>query len=94
MIENLAQSDACYGNDYDRELRDSKANDQKIKEINEKLNKMNKSFLISEKQVNYMGESNMYQEMGVYVEGNEERQEEVNYLDNQGGFQGKPLKKK
>lgn len=92
LMENLAQSDAFYGGDYDRDLRDLNVENQRFKDLNEKLEKMSKTFLINQKPINYLGEFNRYQlgyqEMDVGVNGIEEVQEEVHYVGNQRGFQG------
>ena len=44
MVENLAQSDGCYNEDYDRSVRETGGTEDKqskdIKALNEKLDKL------------------------------------------------------
>ncbi|XP_010468594.1 PREDICTED: uncharacterized protein LOC104748689 [Camelina sativa] len=82
LVENLAQSDGNYGEDYDRTPRDhSDMNEQHRKEIKALNGKMDKMLMANQKQVHFVNECELYQEgMEACVEG----QEEVNYIGGQG----------
>ncbi|KAG7585689.1 Retrotransposon gag domain [Arabidopsis thaliana x Arabidopsis arenosa] len=83
LVENLAQSDGNYNEDFDRSNRgigDSDAKHTKdIKALNDKLDKI---LLTQQKQVHYITEEEHYQ-----IQERESTQvEEVSYLQNQGGY--------
>ncbi|XP_010436713.1 PREDICTED: uncharacterized protein LOC104720520 [Camelina sativa] len=82
LVENLAQSDGNYGEDYDRTPRDYiYMNEQHRKEIKALNNKMDKMLSANQKQVHFVNDCELYQEgMEACVEG----QEEVNYVGGQG----------
>ncbi|VVB08394.1 unnamed protein product [Arabis nemorensis] len=57
LIENLVQSDACYGGDYDRNFPPSDNNsDHKLKELSERLDRMGKVLMANQKEVHFVGE--------------------------------------
>ncbi|XP_010424938.1 PREDICTED: uncharacterized protein LOC104710091 [Camelina sativa] len=82
LVENLAQSDGNYGEDYDRTTRDyTDMNKQHLKEIKALNDKMDKTMMANQKQVHFVNECELYQEgMEACVEG----QAEVNYVGGQG----------
>ncbi|XP_019087564.1 PREDICTED: uncharacterized protein LOC104728594 [Camelina sativa] len=85
LVENLAQSDGNYGEDYDRTPRDhSDMNEQHRKEIKALNDKMDKMILVNQKPVHFVTESDVYQGYQEGVEACVERQEKVNYVGGQG----------
>ncbi|KAG7592857.1 Retrotransposon gag domain [Arabidopsis thaliana x Arabidopsis arenosa] len=85
LVENLAQSDGNYGEDYDRTSRErnemSDLNRKEIKALNDKIDKM---ILTNQKPVHFISESDVYQGYQENMEGCLEGQEEVNYVGGQG----------
>ncbi|XP_010430923.1 PREDICTED: uncharacterized protein LOC104715187 [Camelina sativa] len=82
LVENLAQTDGNYGEDYDRTTRDhSDMNEHHRKEIKTLNEKMDKMLLATQKPVHFVNECELYQEG---MEACVERQEEVNYVGGQG----------
>ncbi|KAG7563956.1 Retrotransposon gag domain [Arabidopsis suecica] len=83
LVENLAQSDGNYKEDFDRSNRgfgDADAKHSKeIKALNDKLDKL---LLTQQKQVHYITEEEHYQ----LQEGEITQAEEVSYIQNQGGY--------
>ncbi|KAG7556870.1 Retrotransposon gag domain [Arabidopsis suecica] len=83
LVENLAQSDGNYNEDFDRSNRgigDSDAKHSKdIKALNDKLDKI---LLTQQKQVHYITEEEHYQ----IQEGESTHAAEVSYIQNQGGY--------
>ncbi|KAG7533175.1 Retrotransposon gag domain [Arabidopsis thaliana x Arabidopsis arenosa] len=83
LVENLAQSDGNYNEDFDRSnrgIRDSDAKHSKdIKALNDKLDKI---LLTQQKQVHYITEEEHYQ----IQEGENTQAAEVSYIQNQGGY--------
>ena len=83
FVENLAQCDRCYNEDYDRSMRgtggseDKQSND--IKRLNEKLDKL---LLAQQKQIHYIPDEEHFQ----MQEGGNDQTEELSYIQNQGGF--------
>ncbi|KAG7535100.1 Aspartic peptidase domain superfamily [Arabidopsis thaliana x Arabidopsis arenosa] len=86
LVENLAQSDGNYGEDYDRVSRGSgDKEDQRNREMKALNEKLDKVLQATQKPLNYIGYSGGQQMMGeeAFLEG----QEEVNYVAGQ-GYQG------
>ncbi|KAG7585657.1 Ribonuclease H-like superfamily [Arabidopsis thaliana x Arabidopsis arenosa] len=85
LIENLAQSDGNYNEDFDRSNRgigDSDAKHSKeMKALNEKLDKL---LLNQQKPVHFLVDDDQYQ----VKDGEGNQLEEVNYINNQGGYKG------
>ncbi|KAG7572454.1 Retrotransposon gag domain [Arabidopsis suecica] len=83
LVENLAQSDGNYNEDFDRSNRgigDSDAKHSKdIKALNDKLDKI---LLTQQKQVHYITEEEHYQ----IQEEENTHAAEVSYIQNQGGY--------
>ncbi|KFK31797.1 hypothetical protein AALP_AA6G160200 [Arabis alpina] len=86
LIENLPQSNQSYNREYDISYKEPKnelkSDDQRIKEMSDKLDKL---ILASMKQVRYVGDFDGNQE--VLVEGVQEGHEEINYIQGQGYYQ-------
>ncbi|KAG7552350.1 Aspartic peptidase domain superfamily [Arabidopsis thaliana x Arabidopsis arenosa] len=85
LIENLAQSDGNYNEDFDRSNRgigDSDAKHSKeMKALNEKLDKL---LLNQQKPVHFLFDDDQYQ----VQDGEGNQLEEVSYINNQGGCKG------
>ncbi|KAG7552349.1 Retrotransposon gag domain [Arabidopsis thaliana x Arabidopsis arenosa] len=85
LIENLAQSDGNYNEDFDRSNRgigDSDAKHSKeMKALNEKLDKL---LLSQQKPVHFLFDDDQYQ----VQDGEGNQLEEVSYINNQGGYKG------
>ncbi|KAG7559357.1 Retrotransposon gag domain [Arabidopsis thaliana x Arabidopsis arenosa] len=85
LIENLAQSDGNYNEDFDRSNRgigDSDAKHSKeMKALNEKLDKL---LLSQQKHVHFLLDDEQYQ----VQDGEGNQLEEVSYINNQGGYKG------
>ncbi|KAG7564179.1 Reverse transcriptase domain [Arabidopsis suecica] len=85
LIENLAQSDGNYNEDFDRSNRgigDSDAKHSKeMKALNEKLDKL---LLNQQKPVHFLIDDDQYQ----VQDGEGNQLEEVSYINNQGGYKG------
>ncbi|KAG7559312.1 hypothetical protein ISN45_Aa05g009070 [Arabidopsis thaliana x Arabidopsis arenosa] len=85
LIENLAQSDGNYNEDFDRSNRgigDSDAKHSKeMKALNEKLDKL---LLNQQKPVHFLVDDDQYQ----VQDGEGNQLEEVSYINNQGGYKG------
>ncbi|KAG7564180.1 Retrotransposon gag domain [Arabidopsis suecica] len=85
LIENLAQSDGNYNEDFDRSNRgigDSYAKHSKeMKALNEKLDKL---LLNQQKPVHFLFDDDQYQ----VQDGEGNQLEEVSYINNQGGYKG------
>ncbi|XP_010431083.1 PREDICTED: uncharacterized protein LOC104715368 [Camelina sativa] len=85
LVENLAQSDGNYGEDYDRTTRDhSDMNEHHCKEMKALNDKMDKMLLATQKPVHFVTESDVYQGYQEGMEACVEGQEEVNYVGGQG----------
>ncbi|KAG7564190.1 Retrotransposon gag domain [Arabidopsis suecica] len=83
LVENLAQSDGNYNEDFDRSNRGIGDSDAKhIKEIKALNDKLDKFLLTQQKQVHYITEEEHYQ----LQERESTQAEEVSYLQNQGGY--------
>ncbi|KAG7559515.1 Integrase catalytic core [Arabidopsis thaliana x Arabidopsis arenosa] len=82
LVENLAQSDGNYNEDYDRTIRGSSDLEEKhrkdMKAMNDKLDKL---LLVQQKQVHFLCEDETFQ-----VQDGETLQSEVSYVQNQGGY--------
>ena len=85
LVENLAQSDGNYGEDYGRTSRESNEmsdlHHKEIKALNEKIDKM---ILANKKPIHFVSESDVYQGYQEHMEGCVEGQDEVNYVSGQG----------
>ncbi|CAL9238696.1 unnamed protein product, partial [Arabidopsis halleri] len=85
LIENLAQSDGNYNEDFDRSNRgigDSDAKHSKeMKALNEKLDRL---LLGQQKHVHFLLDDEQYQ----VQDGEGNQLEEVSYINNQGGYKG------
>ncbi|XP_010496827.1 PREDICTED: uncharacterized protein LOC104773854 [Camelina sativa] len=85
LVENLAQSDGNYVEDYDITPRDhpdmNEHHRKEIKALNEKMDKM---ILATQKPVHFVTESDVYQGYQEGMEACVEGQEEVNYVGGQG----------
>ncbi|XP_010445501.1 PREDICTED: uncharacterized protein LOC104728173 [Camelina sativa] len=85
LVENLAQSDGNYGEDYDRTPRDyTDMNEKQRKEIKALNDKMDKMILANQKIVHFVTESDVYQGYQEGMDACVEGQEEVNYVGGQG----------
>uniref|UniRef100_A0A1J3HJF2 Retrotransposon gag domain-containing protein n=1 Tax=Noccaea caerulescens TaxID=107243 RepID=A0A1J3HJF2_NOCCA len=82
LVENIATSDGNYNEEYDRSDRGSSINEEKLKKEIKTLNdKFYKMISGQQKHVHFVCEDDV-------VEEEEETQvEEVNYINNQGGYQ-------
>ena len=62
LVENLAQSDGNYNEDYDRSIRHSSDSDEKhhreMKAINDKLDKL---LLVQQKHIHFLGDDETFQ---------------------------------
>ncbi|KAG7568068.1 Integrase catalytic core [Arabidopsis thaliana x Arabidopsis arenosa] len=93
LVENLAQSDDSYGEDYDHTSRErNEMSDLHRKEIKALNDKMDKMILANQKPVHFVSESDVYQDYQENMEGCVEGQEEVNYVGGQGYNNYPPLK--
>ncbi|KAG7567965.1 Retrotransposon gag domain [Arabidopsis thaliana x Arabidopsis arenosa] len=85
LVENLAQSDGNYNEDCDRINRGTVDSDDKhkkeMKALNEKLDKI---LLGQQKHVHFLVDDEQYQ----VQDGEGNQLEEVNYINNQGGYKG------
>ncbi|KAG7594047.1 Retrotransposon gag domain [Arabidopsis thaliana x Arabidopsis arenosa] len=83
LVENLAQSDGNYNEDYDRTIRGSSDLEEKhrkdMKAMNDKLDKL---LLVQQKQVHFLCEDETFQ----VQDGETLQSEEVSYVQNQGGY--------
>ncbi|KAG7594036.1 Retrotransposon gag domain [Arabidopsis thaliana x Arabidopsis arenosa] len=83
LVENLAQSDGNYNEDYDRTIRGSSDLEEKhrkdMKAMNDKLDKL---LLVQQKQVHFLCEDETFQ----VQDGETLQSEEVSYVHNQGGY--------
>ncbi|KAG7556962.1 Retrotransposon gag domain [Arabidopsis suecica] len=83
LVENLAQSDGNYNEDYDRAIRGSSDLEEKhrkdMKAMNDKLDKL---LLVKQKQVHFLCEDETFQ----VQDGETLQSEEVSYVQNQGGY--------
>jgi len=83
LVENRAQSDGCYNEDYDWSVRGTVGSEDKqrkdIKALNEKLEKL---LLAKQKQIHYITDEEHFQ----MQEGGNNQTEELCYIQNQGGF--------
>ncbi|KAG7529568.1 Retrotransposon gag domain [Arabidopsis suecica] len=83
LVENLAQSDGNYNEDYDRAIRGSSDLEEKhrkdMKAMNDKLDKL---LLVQQKQVHFLCEDERFQ----VQDGETLQSEEVSYAQNQGGY--------
>ncbi|KAG7552312.1 hypothetical protein ISN45_Aa06g029140 [Arabidopsis thaliana x Arabidopsis arenosa] len=83
LVENLAQSDGNYNEDYDRTIRGSSDLEEKhrkdMKAMNDKLDKL---LLVQLKQVHFLCEDETFQ----VQDGETLQSEEVSYVQNQGGY--------
>ncbi|KAL1224847.1 hypothetical protein V5N11_015625 [Cardamine amara subsp. amara] len=81
LVENLAQSDGNYAEDYDRSYRGSSDSEDK-KKIQALHDKIDRLILSQQKQIHYVYEEEQSQ---VYVVESDQL-EEINYIQNQGGY--------
>jgi len=83
LVENLAQSDDNYNEDYDRNIRHSSDSDEKhhmeMKTMNDKLDKL---LLVQKKHIHFPGDDETFQ----VQDGETLQSEEVSYVQNQGGY--------
>ncbi|KAL1208796.1 hypothetical protein V5N11_010476 [Cardamine amara subsp. amara] len=81
LVENLAQSDGNYAEDYDRSYRGSSdsENKKKIQALHDKIDML---ILSQQKQIHYVCEEEQSQ---VHV-GESDQLEEISYIQNQGGY--------
>ena len=83
LVENLAQSDGNYNEDYDRSVRTSSDSDEKhrreMKAMNDKLDKL---LLVQQKHIHFLGDDETFQ----VQDGETMQSEEVSYVQNQGGY--------
>ncbi|KAG7572502.1 Integrase catalytic core [Arabidopsis suecica] len=83
LVENLAQSDGNYNEDFDRSNRGIGDSDAKhTKDIKALHDKLDKILLTQQKQVHYITEEEHYQ----IQEGESTHAAEVSYIQNQGGY--------
>ena len=77
MVKNLAQSDGCYNEDYDRSMRGSGGSEDKqskdIKAVNEKLDKL---LLAQQKKIHYITDEEHFQ----MQEGGNDQNKELCYI--------------
>ncbi|KAG7557045.1 hypothetical protein ISN44_As11g030480 [Arabidopsis suecica] len=85
LVENLAQSDGNYNEDYDRTNRGTVYSDDKhrkeMKALNEKLDML---LLRQQKHVHFLVDDEQYQ----VQDGEGNQLEEISYINNQGGYKG------
>jgi len=83
LVENLEQSDGNYNAEYDRSIRTSSDSDEKhrrdMKAMNDKLDKL---LLMQQKYVHFLGDDETFQ----VQDGETLQSEEVNYVQNQRGY--------
>ncbi|KAG7529966.1 Ribonuclease H-like superfamily [Arabidopsis suecica] len=83
LVENLAQSDDNYNEDYDRNIHHSSDSDEKhhmeMKTMNDKLDKL---LLVQKKHIHFPGDDETFQ----VQDGETLQSEEVSYVQNQGGY--------
>ncbi|KAG7543371.1 Retrotransposon gag domain [Arabidopsis thaliana x Arabidopsis arenosa] len=83
LVENLAQSDGNYNEDYDRAIKGSSDLEEKhrrdMKAMNDKLDKL---LLMQQKQVHFLCGDETFQ----VQDGETLQSEEVSYIQNQGGY--------
>jgi len=83
LVENLAQSDGCYNEDYDRSMRGTGGTEdiqsKDIKALNENLDKL---MLAQQKQIHYITDEEHFQ----MQEGGNDQTEAHCYIRKQGGF--------
>jgi len=77
LVKNLAQSDGCYNEDYDRSVRGNGGNEDKqskdIKALNEKIGKL---LLAQQKQIHYITDEEHFQ----MQEGGNDKTKELCYI--------------
>ncbi|KAG7588732.1 Retrotransposon gag domain [Arabidopsis suecica] len=83
LVENLAQSDGNYNEDYDRSIRTSTDTDDKhrkeMKALNDKLDKL---LQVQQTHVHFVSEDEQFQ----VQEGENDQPAEISYIQNQGGY--------
>jgi len=83
LVENLAQLDSNYNEDYDRSICSSSDFDEKhrreMKVMNDKLDNL---LLVQHKHVHFQGDDETFQ----VQDGETWQSEEVSYVQNQGGY--------
>jgi len=83
LVENLAQSDGNYNEEYDRSILTNSDSDEKhrrdMKALNDKLDKL---LLVQQKHVHFVGDDETFQ----VQDGETLQSEEVSYVQNQGGY--------
>ncbi|KAG7559430.1 hypothetical protein ISN45_Aa05g010270 [Arabidopsis thaliana x Arabidopsis arenosa] len=83
LVENLAQSDGNYNEDYDRSIRTSPDTDGKhhreMKALNDKLDKL---LQVQQTHVHFISEDEPFQ----VQEGENDQSAEISYIQNQGGY--------
>ena len=83
LVENLAQADGNYNEDYDKSIRTSSDSDEKhrreMKAMNDKLDKL---LLVQQKHIHFLGDDETFQ----VQDGETMQSEEVSYVQNQGGY--------
>ncbi|KAG7528177.1 Retrotransposon gag domain, partial [Arabidopsis suecica] len=83
LVENLAQSDGNYNEDYDRSIRTSTESDDKhrreIKALHDKIDKL---LQVQQKHVHFASEDEVFQ----IQEGENDQGAEISYVQNQGGY--------
>ncbi|KAG7559360.1 hypothetical protein ISN45_Aa05g009570 [Arabidopsis thaliana x Arabidopsis arenosa] len=83
LVENLAQSDGNYNEDYDRTIRGSSDLEEKHRKDMKAMNdKLDKQLLVQQKQVHFLCEDETFQ----VQDGETLQSEEVSYVQNQGGY--------
>ncbi|XP_023636059.1 uncharacterized protein LOC111829974 [Capsella rubella] len=84
LVENLAQSDGTYNEDYDRIVRGNNDQEDKYKKDMKALNdKLDKFLMNQQKNVYFVQEEETFQPN----DGDCANNEEVSYIQNQGGYQ-------
>jgi len=83
LVENLAQSDGNYNEDYDRSIHTSTESDDKhrreIKALHDKIDKL---LQVQQKHVHFASEDEVFQ----IQEGENDQGAEISYVQNQGGY--------
>ncbi|KAG7556992.1 Retrotransposon gag domain [Arabidopsis suecica] len=83
LVENLAQLDGNYNEDYDRSIRTSPDTDDKhrreMKSLNDKLDKLLQA---QQTHVHFVSEDELFQ----VQEGENDQSAEISYIQNQGGY--------
>ena len=83
LVENLAQLDGNYHEDYDRSIDTSSDSDEKhrreMKAMNDKLNKL---LLVQQKHIHFLGDDETFQ----VQDGKTLQSEEASYVQNQRGY--------